>query len=189
MANEVEIKFEVGNLAGLRERLSALGFREITARTHESNTLYDTERNELRARGELLRLRKYGQKWVLTHKGPAQWGAKHKTRRETETEVARGDEMHEILLALGFMPRFRYEKYRTELARAPGEGHVVLDETPIGNVAEIEGPAQWIDTTAKQLGVAEADYITASYAALFEKWKQRTGSTATEMTWTAVERK
>ena len=64
-----------------------------------------------------------------------------------------------------------------------------IDETPIGDVAEIEGPAEWIDTTAKQLGIAEADYITASYAGLFEQWKQGTGSAAAEMTWAAVQAK
>ncbi len=186
MADEIEIKFEIGEEMALRQRLGECGFREVTARTHEFNTVYDTERGELRARGELLRLRKYGSKWVLTHKGAAEWGAKHKTRRETETEVAKGEEMGEILTALGYVPRFRYEKYRTEFASADGAGHVVIDETPIGNVGEIEGPAEWIDATAKELGIAESDYITASYSQLFERWRERTGSGAREMTWAEV---
>ena len=29
------------------------------------------------------------------------------------------------------------------------KGHVVVDETPIGNFGEIEGPSRWIDRTAK----------------------------------------
>ncbi|MGH9649003.1 MAG: hypothetical protein ACRD3I_00870, partial [Terriglobales bacterium] len=67
-----------------------------------------------------------------------------------------------------------------------GRGHVVLDETPIGNLAEIEGAPRWIDRIAKKLGVAPADYITASYVTLFFDWKASTGSPAEEMTFRAV---
>ena len=35
---------------------------------------------------------------------------------------------------------------------------------------------------ARLLGVSEADYITASYAELFFRWKERTGSVALNMT-------
>jgi adenylate cyclase class 2 len=63
---------------------------------------------------------------------------------------------------------------------------VVLDETPIGNVAEIEGPSRWIDRTAKKLGVKREDYSNASYATLFFEWKASTGSSAEEMTFKAV---
>ena len=84
------------------------------------------------------------------------------------------------------MPRFRYEKFRTEFADISHSGHVVLDETPIGNIGEIEGPAKWIDDVARKLGISEADYITLSYATMFFAWRERTGSTACEMTWAAV---
>ena len=88
--------------------------------------------------------------------------------------------MHAILTALGYVPSFRYEKYRAEFS--DGQGEVVLDYTPIGHIAEIEGPPEWIDRTAAALGIKETDYITSSYAALFFRWKQRTGSTAINMT-------
>ena len=52
-----------------------------------------------------------------------------------------------ILRALGFAPTFRYEKFRAEWS--DGKGHVVVDETPIGNFGEIEGPSRWIDRTAQ----------------------------------------
>jgi len=45
------------------------------------------------------------------------------------------------------------------------EGHCVVDETPIGNYAELEGSAEWIDRAAARLGIARAQYITLSYAA------------------------
>ena len=183
MANEVEIKFLVPDLEKLRAQLRAAGFRERTPRTHEMNVLYDFPGRPLRAKGELLRIRKYGENWKLTHKGPGDAG-KHKSRVETETDVKDGAALEAILRALGMQEAFRYEKFRSEWS--DGQGEIVLDETPIGNVAEIEGPPEWIDATAKRLGVAEREYITKSYAVLFEEWKQRTGSRATEMTFAAL---
>jgi adenylate cyclase, class 2 len=181
---EVEIKFRVESLRSLTGALRASGFRLKTRRTHEMNTLYDLPGFQLRKRGELLRLRKYGAEWVLTHKGKGKVG-RYKTRAELETSVANGLKMDSILRALGFSPTFRYEKFRAEWS--DGKGHVVVDETPIGNLGEIEGPPRWIDHTAKGLGIARADYITQSYAELFFEWKRRTGSSASEMTFAAIQ--
>ncbi len=183
MPREVEIKFFVSDLKALQRKLRAAGFRRITPRTHEMNTLYDLPGMLLRRRGELLRVRRYGKEWTFTHKAVARAG-RHKSRTETETTVRDGAKLEGILRALGFQPTFRYEKFRSEWS--DGHGHVVLDETPIGNVAEIEGSPRWIDRTAKRLGVAPTDYVTASYATLFFDWKAGTGSTAEEMTFKAV---
>lgn len=184
---EVEIKFVLGDLGALERKLRALGFRRETPRTHEMNTLYDLPDGVLRQRGELLRLRKYGDEWKLTHKAAASPGGRHKTRVENETAVENGERMEAILSALGFAPTFRYEKFRGEWS--DGAGHVLLDETPIGNFAEIEGPAQWIDETARVLGIGPEQYITESYVQLFFEWKKRTGSPAEEMTFQAVKKK
>jgi adenylate cyclase class 2 len=94
--------------------------------------------------------------------------------------------MDAILRALGYKPSFVYEKFRAEWS--DGTGQVVVDETPIGNFCEIEGPPRWIDATAKKLGVSEADYITRNYATLFVQWKHQTASRAKEMTFVAVGR-
>jgi hypothetical protein len=64
----------------------------------------------------------------------------------------------------------------------------VVDETPIGNFGEIEGPARWIDRKAKALGILPERYITDTYAGLFFAWKRRTRSGAKEMTFRAVGR-
>jgi adenylate cyclase class 2 len=182
-SNEVEIKFRVGDLSQLQQSLRDAGFRQITARTHEMNTLYDLPGHPLRERGEVLRLRRYGDIWKLTHKSKGT-AARHKTRHEIETAVQDGEKMAAILAALGFVPSFRYEKFRAEWT--DGTGHVVIDETPIGDLAEIEGPPEWIDRVAAQLDVNDGDYITDSYVALFFHWKQRTGNAAQEMTFKAV---
>jgi len=183
MPNEIEIKFRIENLRDLNRRLRAAGFRRITPRTHEMNALYDLPGQPLRKRGELLRLRQYGKEWFLTHKSKGVAG-RHKTRRELETGVTDGEMMHAILRALGYQPTFRYEKFRAEWSA--GRGHVVVDETPIGNFGEIEGAPRWIDQTAKKLGIRPEHYITDTYAGLFFAWKRRTRSAAKEMTFGAI---
>lgn len=178
-SNEVEIKFAVHAPATLVRTLLSAGFKEKTPSTFESNTLYDNEGGELRHAGEVLRLRLYGDKWKLTHKSRGE-SARHKTRVEHETSVQDGEQMHAILVDLGFNPSFRYEKYRAEWT--DGAGEVVIDRTPIGHIAEIEGDPEWIDRTAHALGISQSDYVTDSYVELFFRWKQRTGSPARNMT-------
>jgi adenylate cyclase class 2 len=183
MQREIEIKFRVSDLRALARKLRNAGFRPVTARTHEMNTLYDLPGEVLRARKELLRIRKYGSTWTLTHKSGGV-KAKHSSRVELETTVADGKRMDTILQALGYAPTFRYEKFRAEWT--DGKGQVVVDETPIGNFCEIEGPPRWIDATAKNLGVNATDYITKNYATLFTDWKQQTRNAALEMTFKAI---
>ena len=155
----------------------------VTPRTHEMNTLYDLPGGALRSRKELLRIRKYGSEWTLTHKSRGNIG-RHSSRVEMETGVVDGKKMDAILRALGYSPSFRYEKCRAEWT--DGKGQVVVDETPIGDFCEIEGPPRWIDATAKKLGASESDYITKNYAGLFLDWKAQTKSEANEMTFRAV---
>lgn len=176
---EVEIKFLVPDLNALESKLQGLGFRCETPSTHEVNTLYDLPGQKLRRKGEVLRLRCYGEEWKLTHKAKGKTG-RHKSRGELETSVSEGKAMDAMLRALGFAPSFVYEKFRSEWS--DGEGDVVLDHTPIGDLAEIEGKSRWIDRTAQALGVAREQYITKSYAELFFEWKRRTKSKAANMT-------
>ena len=183
MAKEVEIKFRIDNMPTVIRSLREVGFKCVTPSTHEMNSLYDLPGQKLRKRDELLRLRKYGESWVLTHKAKGQAG-RHKSRVELQTDVKDGKEMDLILRAIHFTPIFRYEKYRA--AWSDGTGHVVLDETPIGNFGEIEGPPPWIDRTAEALEIARQDYVTKTYTLLFYEWKRRTRSKAEEMTFRAI---
>jgi adenylate cyclase class 2 len=180
---EIEIKVLVPALKALERKLKKLGFRCQTPSTHEVNTLYDLPGQKLRRKGELLRLRKYGDQWKLTHKAKGVAG-RHKSRAELETSVEDGKAMDAIVLALGYKPSFVYEKFRSEWS--DGEGHVVLDHTPIGDLAEIEGKSRWIDRTARGLEISANDYITKSYAELFIDWKRRTRSKAKNMTFREV---
>lgn len=186
MPREIEIKFGVRSLRTLEHQLRATGFRLKTARTHEMNTLYDLPGAVLRKRRELLRIRQYGSEWKLTHKSKGKAG-RHCSRTELETALSNGKKMDAILRALGYKPSFRYEKFRAEWT--DGQGYVVIDETPIGNFCEIEGPPRWIDATAKQLGVTRDQYITKNYATLFQEWAHLTRNTAKEMTFAALKRR
>jgi adenylate cyclase, class 2 len=180
---EIEIKFLVPDLRSLETRLTEAGFRCVTPATHEVNTLYDLPGRKLRHEGELLRLRKYGETWRLTHKARAKVG-KYKLRAELETGVSDGPQTDQMLRALGYQPVFTYEKFHSEWS--DDKGHVVLDHTPIGDVAEIEGPARWIDQTAKAIGVSPASYITKSYAELFFDWKRKYKRKAMNMTFREI---
>jgi adenylate cyclase class 2 len=187
VAVETEIKFRVASVPELTKRLEAAGFRMDTPRTFEGNVLYDTPDRQMRARTEILRIREYGGKWVLTHKrlpdeGPSE--DRHKHRVETETQVADGRALEEVFRSLGLVPAFRYEKYRTEWS--DGDGHCVVDETPIGVFAELEGTPEWIDRAAAQLGVPHSEYMTLSYGRLFEQWREENRSKAEHLTFEAV---
>jgi len=183
---EIEIKFRIEDLKLLQRKLRTAGFRCVTPRTHECNTLYDLPDQILRTRGDLLRLRKYGKAWVLTYKNKGRTG-RHKARTEYETIVEDGPKMALILESLGYRPSFVYEKFRAEWT--DGKGHVVIDETPIGNIGEIEDSSRWIDATARKLGITPSQYITQSYTEMFFVWKNATKSAAKEMTFAALRKK
>jgi adenylate cyclase class 2 len=110
---------------------------------------------------------------------------RYKVRIETETIVAEGPALAEIFIQLGYVPVFVYEKFRSEWSQPLSTkvtAHLVIDETPIGTFAELEGPTAWIDDTLAKLGVDPTVCITDSYGKLFLDWKQRTGSSAEHLT-------
>jgi adenylate cyclase class 2 len=62
----------------------------------------------------------------------------------------------------------------------------VVDETPIGVFAELEGTSEWIDQAAARLGIDRSRYMTLSYGRLFDLWRERNGSSAQDMTFATV---
>ena len=183
MPKEIEIKFRVSDARELT-RLRAAQFRQVTPRNASKATHFSTF--PAKSCGNVANYcvcAEYGTGWLLTHKARSKI-TRHKTRVEIQTEIADGKQLEKILLALGYVPSFRYEKFRAEWS--DGKGQVVLDETPIGSFGEIEGPARWIDRTARKLGIDRQSYITDSYAELFFAWKRQTRNSANEMTFRAV---
>jgi adenylate cyclase class 2 len=192
--SEIELKFPVPDPEALQTRLSQLGFQLVTPRTFEHNTLYDTPNRDLRALRQILRLRQYGNLCTVTHKRLPDEQApvdttRYKIRIETETTIGNREAMAEIFRQMGYAPAFIYEKYRTEWSHTAGPeltAHLVLDETPIGTYAELEGPTAWIDQNLAALNIDPATCLTDSYGKLFLDWKQRTASPAENLTFAEI---
>jgi adenylate cyclase, class 2 len=190
---EIEIKIRVPDAPALRSLLKHLHAREIAPRTHESNTLYDTPRQDLRRRCQLIRIRieqpvpgprkrRQNKNFAtLTYKGPsprsrtpmktdrkAKIRAHFKIRNEAEVSIVGADQMPGILRALGLRPAFRYEKFRTTYVLPGLRGlKIELDETPVGIYLELEGPVAGIDRAARLLGYNRKDYMTHTYGSLY----------------------
>jgi adenylate cyclase class 2 len=178
-SDEVEIKIAIPSAADATGMLLSKGFAVVAPRVLESNDVLDTPLGALRTQGCLLRIRSAAE-CVLTFKGPATQG-RHKSREEFETRISDAISAGRLFQRLGYEVSFRYEKYRTEFARADDPGVVTVDETPIGDFMEIEGPAQWIDATAGELGFTVDQYLTASYGSLYRQHCAAKGITPTNM--------
>ena len=170
---EIEIKLKVEGPRALRPLLKECGLVVVERRHFESNTVFDFRDLRLRRSRSLLRLRTKGRRNILTFKGPPHTSASYKIRTEIETEIEDAGALQGILEGLGLRAIFRYEKYRTAYAekgrrKAKGTPLLVYDETPIGPFVELEGPVRWIDRTARRLGYQKRDYLTSSYAALYQ---------------------
>ncbi len=166
---EVEVKISLPSAARGRAALKSGGFRILHRRVFEQNIVLDDENGSVKARNLLLRVRTAGKIVTCTFKGKEIPGA-HKRREEREFQASDLDQCLALFKGIGFEPSLRYEKFRTEYQRTGEPGLVTLDETPIGVFMELEGPARWIDHTAKSLGFSRNDYITLSYGRLFEQW-------------------
>jgi len=181
---EIEIKLRITDLAAILGKIRGLGVRSST-RTFEQNTLYDTPESDFRRRGRLLRLRvethvpysssslrshpmrRDQSHAILTSKLPAPNMRSARFKEKIETEVTVHDERvwRRAVHKLGLSEGFRYEKYRTSFT--VGEVHLDLDETPVGNFLEVEGPPIEIDRIARRLGFRPRDYIRATYWDLY----------------------
>ncbi len=177
---ETEIKLAVPNAAEGRALLRRLGFKTIAPRVFEQNLVLDDPRGSLREQGVLLRVRGAGKAVTCTFKG-AEMPGPHKRRVENEFTASDFDSALAVFAGIGYHEAFRYEKYRTEFARDGEPGIATLDETPVGVYMELEGPARWIDRTAKALGFPRDAYITASYAQLYTDWCEAAGIQPTDM--------
>jgi adenylate cyclase class 2 len=182
MSLEIEAKFWVPDLEALRSRLLAAGGRIITPRRLEHNERFDTPDGRLRRSGEVLRLRR-DQHQTLTFKRAL---GSPETRSETEIEVDDLEAARSLLLGLGFVPIFIYEKYREVLAL--DDSQVMLDELPFGTFVEIEGPSlESIGRVAARLGLDWTQRIARSYLSIFEALRQRLGLAATNATFAELQ--
>jgi len=161
---EIEAKFYLRHLAGVRQSLLGLGARLQAPRLLEKNLRFDTPDKSLTQTGTVLRLRQ-DRTVHLTYKVP---GPSPEVRQEIEFEVDNFGAARAFLEALGFESILYYEKYREVFSLELVD--VMLDELPFGCFVEIEGHAlSDIVETARRLALDWERRIPDSYPALFER--------------------
>src|SRR3954454_4695522 len=111
MATEIEIKFPLRDRGELVRKLNDIGATRLYAETFEDNIVLD-RRGELRTRGALLRVRKFGRYALATFKGPMAIEGGIKSREEVQTGVESFELAIQLFDSLGFKPVFRYQKFR-----------------------------------------------------------------------------
>ncbi|HUP47591.1 MAG TPA: class IV adenylate cyclase [Thermoanaerobaculia bacterium] len=172
MAQEIEVKFPLVDREGLLRRLHEIGATRLYPETFEDNIVLD-RRGELKTKGALLRVRKFGRYSLATYKGPMSIEGGIKSREEVQTAVESFELAIQLFDALGFKPVFRYQKYR-EVWRIR-EVEVVVDRTPIGSYFEIEGGVDLIRAVATDLGMTMDQAIRHSYADLYRQHRRTRG--------------
>jgi adenylate cyclase class 2 len=173
VARELEAKFAVESLDELRARLKTLGGVRGNCR-FERNAVFDTPERDMKARGELLRLRQAG-KAFLTFKRPLSAPAHPgvKAMEEAETEVGDFEAARQILRGLGYVEALWYEKCREKWRL--GEALVCLDVLPFGEFVEIEGEIDVISRAADCLGLDMGQAKSLTYHDLYREHLARLG--------------
>ena len=184
---ETEIKLRWNGAAQEAQALiEGSGYGVSSPRTLESDQLFDLPSADLRQSDRILRLRKTTlpegtTRAMVTYKGPATRDG-YKSREEIEFDVSDSGTFTLVLHRLGYLPVFRYEKFRTQLRAAGEPGIITIDETPIGVYLEIEGPQDWIDSTAERLGLSKMQFLTVSYASLYRDYRAQHPAAPADMT-------
>ena len=163
MSIEIEKKYRLSKKQReeVLRRLPKIGAKR-KGEEFEVNTLYAGE--TLEVGHSVLRLRRIGNRGILTYKErfPTRSAIKH--QREDETRVDDPDAMELILEALGFTPALVYEK-RRETWRL-GTTEIVVDELPFGLFMEIEGTEQGIRELESKLAMKRLRSEMATYPQL-----------------------
>jgi len=166
MSQEIEVKFALRDRHDLVRKLHEIGGQRLYPETFEDNIVLD-RRGELRTKGALLRVRKFGKYALATYKGPMSIEGGIKSREEVQTGVESFELAIQLFDSLGFKPVFRYQKFR-EVWRVR-EVEVVIDRTPIGEYFEIEGSIDMIRAIAAELGMNMELALRQTYADLYRQ--------------------
>ena len=165
MGIETEIKIRIESTEDFIRRVLSYGASRASERSLEDNILFDFPDDRLKLARCMLRVRSVAGRGILTYKGAPRPDGIFKSREELETGVESPEATVEILGRIGMRQGFRYQKYRQEFSL---DGvHLAVDETPIGNYAELEGTEDEILNLAKKLGILESRFIRKSYHALY----------------------
>ncbi len=163
MGIEIEKKYRLDRerQEQLRQRLEEL-IATRSGSEFEENTLYDGHGLDPQTR--VLRLRRVGERALLTYKERVVSASAIKYQREDETAIENADALAAILEALDFKPVIVYEKRRETWTFANVE--VVIDELPFGFFVEIEGEENLILEAERSLNLNDVETENASYPEL-----------------------
>ncbi len=167
---EIEAKFYVTGLDGIKVRLKEVEAQLVQPRLLETNIRFDLPDARLRSEGRVLRLRRDTEA-RLTYKGASTNQQGVLSRTEIEFVVEDFEKAKQFLEALGYRKLLSYDKYREVYEF--DECHIMLDELPYGCFVEIEG--QGVDSIKRATMKLNLDWeaaVTKSYHALFEAVKQ-----------------
>jgi adenylate cyclase class 2 len=152
----VEVELKLRAAAGLLARLQALGVAFGPSVVQEDVFLHHPAR-DLAAADEALRVRREGDRWTLTYKGPRQPGA-GKAREELDLPV--GADPRPLLAALGFTEGPRVHKRRraahwdgVALALDEVEGLGTFLELEVVTDGDVAKARAQVEAAARQLGL------------------------------------
>jgi adenylate cyclase, class 2 len=167
---EIEVKFYLKNLSQFEKNLQGLGAELIQPRTHEQNLRFDTPDMELTNTFQVLRLRQDEYARFTYKRRKTGGNGSVSSRQEIEFEVSSFENARLFLEALGYQVYVTYEKYRRTYHLAGLE--IMLDETPLGDFIEIEGPdAASIETLVTALHLNWQARSLEGYIMLLDKVK------------------
>lgn len=172
---EIEVKFYVRDLGKIAQSLQRLNAHLAQERALETNLRFDTADTALSRQRRVLRLRRPAPGFtsndpqgLMTYKGPTQSGQAISIRQEIEVVVDDFEAARHLLEALGYQIVTMYEKWRTVYRM--DQVDIDLDQTPLGNFIEIEGPnTASIQDVAQKLGLDWEARSGESYMALFNR--------------------
>jgi adenylate cyclase class 2 len=169
---EIEKKYRLDKrrLVELNAKLADLG-AEFGSEVFEENYLH--RGGQLEERAAVLRLRKIGDRTILTYKEPVKKDSDFKHRIEHETDVRDVEAMEKIIQALGYKLSVVYEKHRKTWHFRDVE--IVLDELPFGLYMEIEGEVEAIEKAEKELGIRDLMPEPQGYPRLAIKYGKLVG--------------
>ena len=172
MAIEIEKKYRLTNeqVRLLADTLPRVGASRVGLE-FEVNTLY--RHPAIDHQTSVLRVRRVGERTILTFKQHLPTSTSAKYRREEETEVMNYDALAAILEVLGCAPALVYEKRRETWRLRDAE--IVVDELPFGWFMEIEGSEEAISEVEQLISIEGLTEEIATYPQLTLKHGKKQG--------------
>lgn len=170
MKKEIEVKFFVDDLSGVRKKLEKLPavFKGVYS---EHDFMFDNKAGDLKRKRETLRVRKSNEVSFLTFKTKVTARGSFKVADEHQVEISDALALKKIFEHLGFRAVFEYKKPKREYWKYLGS-HVTLDSFPFGEFVEVEGLKNKIRRIAKNLELDFDRTSAKSYRRLLEEHRK-----------------